>query len=85
MFVVKISAKKKKERENSLQRSQQTSENMETFPVERVANTCVLTLPVAAVITFDWLAFAVLVYKDGEGRTRELHRNSTSFEPSRRF
>lgn len=83
MFVVKIPAKKA--RETSLQQSQRTSENTETFPVERVANICILTGPVAAAITFDWLAFAVLVYKDGGGRTGELRRNSTPLDPSRRL
>lgn len=81
MFV-KISAKKGEKTPSS---NPSKRENMETFPVEQVANICVLTWPVAMVITFDWLAFAVLLYRDKGGRTHELRRNSTSFEPSRRF
>lgn len=57
----------KTKRKVSLQHSRQTSENMEIFPVERVANICILTLTVATATAFNWLAFAVFVYKDGGG------------------
>lgn len=52
---------------------------MEIFPVERVANICILTLTVATATAFNWLAFAVFVYDDGGGWTDELRKSSTPF------
>lgn len=61
--------KKERKRKDSLRRPQQTSENMELLPVQRVC-ICVLTVTVATATAFGSHAIAVFAYDGRGGRTR---------------